>query len=270
MRLQPEVHDQNLPYAPYLPYHSPMSSRRLLLAANWKMNAAPKQALVNAHGDRSLNPYHPHSDIDVVVFPTVLDLRSCMDAGLVVGAQCGHAEALGAHTGDISMAMLKGVGCRYVLCGHSERRTHHGETDADVAAQVVAALEQKMHPVVCIGETLEEREKGHAEDVVKRQLKALPLESDITIAYEPVWAIGTGKTASAKQAQGMHALIRSLLPEDRQEKTRILYGGSVKADNAEELLRQPDIDGALIGGASLKPEDFAQIVKAGEMVTAES
>ena len=241
-----------------------MSSRRLLLAANWKMNPPPAGALQTAMGDHSANPYHPHSDIDVVVFPTFLDLHKTTAAGLISGGQYGRSETSGAYTGDISMAMLGAAGCRYVLCGHSERRANHGETDTDIAAQVIAALEQKIHPIVCIGETLEEREKGHAESVVKKQLKALPLESDITIAYEPVWAIGTGKTASAKQAQGMHAFIRSLLPEDRQEKTRILYGGSVKADNAEELLSQPDIDGALIGGASLKPEEFGEMVKIAE------
>lgn len=247
-----------------------MSSRRLLLAANWKMNPPPASALEAAMGDHSANPYHPHSDIDVVVFPTFLDLHKTVAAGLISGGQYGRPENTGAFTGDISMAMLKATGCRYVLCGHSERRANHSETDADIAAQAIAALEQHIHPIVCIGETLEEREKGHAETVVKKQLKALPLESDITIAYEPVWAIGTGKTASAKQAQGMHAFIRSLLPKDRQEKTRILYGGSVKAENAEELLGQPDIDGALIGGASLKPEEFGEIVKVGEKLTANS
>ncbi|TSD00243.1 MAG: triosephosphate isomerase (TIM) [Candidatus Peregrinibacteria bacterium Greene1014_49] len=245
-----------------------MSSRKFLLAANWKMNPPPAAALENAHGDRSKNPYHPHADIDVVVFPTFLDLQRCIDAGLIVGAQCGHPEATGAHTGDVSMAMLKTAGCRYVLCGHSERRKDHHETDADVAAQAIAALEQKIHPIICIGETLEEREKGQAQIIVKRQLKGLPLESDVTIAYEPVWAIGTGKTATPAQAQEMHAFIRSHLPEDRRESTRILYGGSMKAENAEALLKQKDIDGGLIGGASLKPEEFGKIVEVAERLSA--
>jgi len=235
-----------------------------LLAANWKMNPAPAAAMVNAHGDRSLNPYHPHADIDVVVLPTFVDLQRCMDAGLIIGAQYGHPETVGAHTGDVSMAMLKKLGCRYVLCGHSERRANHGETDEDVAAQAIAALENGLHPVICIGETLEEREKGHEKTVVKKQLKHLPLESDVTIAYEPVWAIGTGKTATPKQAQEMHAYIRSLLPDDRRESLRILYGGSMKAENAEELLKQPDIDGGLIGGASLKPEEFGRMIEIAE------
>lgn len=234
------------------------------MAANWKMNPPPAAALADAHGDRSQNPYHPHADIDVVVFPTFVDLKRCTESGLLVGAQCGHPEASGAHTGDISIAMLKTIGCHYVLCGHSERRASHGETDADVVAQAIAALEQKIHPIICIGETLTERGRGHAETVVKHQLKGLPLESDVTIAYEPVWAIGTGKTASPKQAQEMHAFIRSLLPKNRRELTRILYGGSMKAENAEELLQQQDIDGGLIGGASLKPEAFGVMITIAE------
>lgn len=241
-----------------------MSDRKLLLAANWKMNVVPAAALLNAHGDRSVNPYHPHVGIDIVVFPAFTDLKPCMEAGLIAGAQCGHPEPSGAHTGDISIAMLKKAGCRYVLCGHSERRANHGETDDDIAAQTIAALENGLHPIICIGETLEEREKGHEKTVVKKQLKHLPLESDVTIAYEPVWAIGTGKTATPKQAQEMHAYIRSLLPEDRRESTRILYGGSMKAENAEELLKQPDIDGGLIGGASLKAEEFGKMVEIAE------
>lgn len=244
-----------------------VSQRKMLLAANWKMHPAPAAALFNAHGDRSPNPYHPHADIDVVVFPTFLDLKLFLDAGLIVGAQHGHPKPHGAHTGDISIAMLKALGCRYVLCGHSERRTHHGETDADVAAQAVAALEAGIHPIICIGETLQERENGRAEPVVKKQLKGMPLASEITIAYEPVWAIGTGKTASPRQAQEMHAYIRSLLPKDRRDATRILYGGSMKAENAEELLRQPDIDGGLVGGASLEAEEFGKIVKIAEGLT---
>jgi triosephosphate isomerase (TIM) len=237
-----------------------MSNRRLLIAANWKMHPPPPLALLGATGDRPPNPYHPHSDIDVVVFPTFLDLTRCIETGLIVGGQCGHPEHSGPHTGDVSMAMLASVGCRYVLCGHSERRRDHGETDADVTAQAIAALEAKIHPIICIGESAEQRAEGHVKDVVRKQLKTLPLASDITIAYEPVWAIGTGKTATPKQAQEMHSEIRSHLPKDRQEVTRILYGGSVNAKNAEDLLRQPDIDGALIGGASLKPEEFAAIV----------
>lgn len=229
-----------------------MSQRKFLIAANWKMNPPPPGF------DAKDSPYRTESAVDVVVFPTFVDVSRCMDANLIVGAQCGRSQPNGAYTGDVSMAMVKTGGCRYVLCGHSERRKYHGETDADVAEQAVAALEAGIHPIICIGETEEERKKGKQNDVVKKQMKDLP--SGVTIAYEPVWAIGTGKTATPKDAQDMHAFIRSLLPEDQREKTRILYGGSMNAANAEELLRQEDIDGGLIGGASLKPE-FKTIVE---------
>lgn len=230
--------------------------RKYLIAGNWKMNPAP----LELRRDMPHSPYHPRVDIDVVIFPTYLDLQSCIDAKILCGPQHGHTEAHGAHTGDISLSMCKDLGCLYALCGHSERRADHRETNEDVGAQTIAALELKLHPVVCVGETEEERDAGKEQDIVKAQLAVLPLESDVTIAYEPVWAIGTGKTATPEQAQEMHAFIRSLLPGDRRDATRILYGGSMKPDNAEELLSQPDIDGGLIGGASLKPEAFAQIV----------
>lgn len=228
--------------------------RRFLIAGNWKMNSAPTGAF------EPDSPYQTRGDVDVVVFPTYLDLPAALEAHLVCGPQYAHAEDTGAHTGDIGMGMIQALGCPYVLCGHSERRADHGETNEDVAAQCVAALGHKLHPIVCIGETEEERESGKAQDIVAAQLKVLPLESDITLAYEPVWAIGTGQTATPEQAQQMHAFIRSQLPEDRRDNTRILYGGSMKPDNCEALLRQPDIDGGLIGGASLKPEQFSAIV----------
>lgn len=239
-----------------------MTHRRLLIAANWKMNPPPAGAL----GDQS--PYREHTDFDVVVFPTFVDLKACVDARLLTGAQYGRPEPAGAYTGDVSMQMLARIGCRYVLCGHSERRAHHHETDGDVAAQVIAALEAKLHPVVCVGETADERAAKKHEKRVSAQLKALPLESDLTIAYEPVWAIGNGDTASAAQAQEMHEFIRTHLPADRAEQTRILYGGSVNDGNAEELLHQHDIDGLLIGGASLKPEEFRKIVEVAERISA--
>ena len=229
--------------------------RKFLIAANWKMNPIPQGALLK---DSS---YQMHADIDVVVFPTFLDVRSCIEAGLMTGGQYGHPEEAGAHTGDVSIVMLAKARCRYVLCGHSERRVGHHETDDDVAAQVIAALEARIHPIVCIGETAQERKKGQEKDVIKRRINSLPLESDLTIAYEPIWAIGTGNTATAKQAQEMQAFIRSLLPSDRQEKTCILYGGSLKPENAEELLKQKDIDGGLVGSASLDLEAFGRIVE---------
>ena len=219
------------------------------------MNSAPSGALDSG------STYQTHADVDVVVFPSFLDLPGCIDAKILCGPQHGHTEDHGSHTGDVSLKMCKDLGCLYALCGHSERRADHGETNEDVAAQCIAALELGLHPVVCVGETESERDAGKEKDIVKAQIAVLPLESEITIAYEPVWAIGTGKTASPEQAQEMHAFIRSLIPEDRRDVTRILYGGSMKPDNAEELLSQDDIDGGLIGGASLKPTDFGAIVE---------
>ncbi len=194
--------------------------------------------------------------MDVMVFPTFLDLARCIAAGLQTGGQCGHAEATGAHTGDVSMQMLKAAGCSSVLCGHSERRSAHGETDAFVALQAQAALNAGLTPIVCVGESLAEREAGKEQDVVRRQISAIPPGVTI-IAYEPVWAIGTGKNASPQQAQEMHAFIRSLV---KGRAVRLLYGGSLNVKNARDLLAQPDIDGGLLGGASLKPGDFGGIL----------
>lgn len=232
-----------------------MHMRKKLIAANWKMNDAPAGAL------EADSPYHTHANVDVVVFPTLLDIRECNAAQMITGAQYACTEALGAHTGDVCMEQVANAGCRYVLCGHSERRKDHAESNEDVATQVISALEHHLHPLVCVGETEEERSAGKEKDVVNAQLSVLPLESDITIAYEPVWAIGTGQTATPEQAQEMHAYIRSLLPEDRKDAIRILYGGSMKPENAKALLSQPDIDGGLIGGAALHPEQFGQIVE---------
>ena len=233
-------------------------SRKYLIAGNWKMNSAPDGAF-----DPS-SPYQAHADVDVVVFPTYLDLKHCIDAKIISGPQFGHIEEHGAHTGDISLKMGKDLGSIYCLWGHSARRGEHSETSEEVAAQATAALEYGLHPIVCIGGTLEEKNAGKTEAVIKEMMAPLPLESDITIAYEPVWAISRGDpntpAATPEDAQNMHALIRSLLPEDRRDVTRILYGGSMKPDNAEQLLSQPDIDGGLIGGASLKPEAFQVVV----------
>ncbi len=230
-------------------------STKLLIAANWKMNSPPKGAF------DPKSPFQTHANVDVVVFPTFLDIRESVHAGLITGAQFGSSKEQGAHTGDISMQQIASTECRYVLCGHSERRKDHNESNEDIVAQVISALEHTLHPIVCIGETETERNANKQKEVVKAQLSGLPLESDLTIAYEPIWAIGTGKTATPKQGQEMHAYIRSLLPEDRREATRILYGGSMKPENAKDLLGQPDINGGLIGGASLKTEQFGQIVQ---------
>jgi len=230
-------------------------ARTPLIAANWKMNPIPEGALEHD------SPYQTHSAVDVMVFATALHLKKCIEAKLITGGQCGHPEEKGAHTGDISMSMLAEEGCRSVLCGHSERRKDHKETNEYVIEQVIAALEQNLHPIICVGETEAERDAGKEKEVIAGQLKLLPKEAEVTIAYEPVWAIGTGKTATPEQAQEMHAYIRSLMPEGTRDSIRILYGGSMKPENAKELLSQPDIDGGLIGGASLKPEQFKEIVE---------
>ena len=239
--------------------------RKYLIAGNWKMNSAPGGAFDPG------SPYQAHADIDVVVFPTYLDLERCIKAKIISGPQFGHIEEHGAHTGDISLKMCKDLGSIYCLCGHSDRRGEHSETSEEVAAQVTAALEYGLHPIVCIGETLEQKQAGKTEEVLKEMMAPLPLESDITIAYEPVWAISRGDpdtpAATPDDAQNMHALIRSLLPKDRRSVTRILYGGSMKPDNVEALLSQPDIDGGLVGGASLKPEAFQEIVDAASKLT---
>lgn len=188
---------------------------------------------------------------------------------LALGAQDVSSQASGAFTGEVSASMLREFGCRYVIVGHSERRQHHAETDALVADKAKAALAAGITPIVCVGETLAEREAGQTEQVVKRQLAAVihtngHCISEIVVAYEPVWAIGTGKTATPEQAQAVHAVLRTQLKAatDQAARVRILYGGSMNAANAASLLAQADIDGGLIGGASLKAPDFLKIIAA--------
>lgn len=222
---------------------------QLLLAANWKMNPPP-----NGFNAPS-SPYRPRPDTDVLVLPATVDLERCLAAGLRVGGQGARPEATGAFTGDVSMEMLKRLGCTHVLCGHSERRQHHGETDAFVSEQVRAALALDLTPIACVGETGEERAMGKEREILQRQLAALPTETPI-IAYEPVWAIGTGKNATPAQAQEMHAFIRSVFPH-----ARLLYGGSMNEKNALDLLSQKDVDGGLIGSASLQPRSFQSIIE---------
>jgi triosephosphate isomerase len=233
--------------------------RTPFIAANWKMNPPPNGF------DTSDSPYRSTDIVDVAVFATFLDLPNCIRAKIPTGAQFARPEATGAFTGDVSMAMVKSAGCTYVLCGHSDRRRFHLESDTFIAEQATAALKTGLIPVVCIGETEEEHDAGKTKEVVTRQLKAIP-DGVTIIAYEPVWAISRGDpskpAATPKDAQDIHALIRSLLPKSRQEQTRLLYGGSMKGSNAHELLSQPDIDGGLVGGASLKIDDFKKIVEA--------
>ncbi len=196
-----------------------------------------------------------------------LKLKHLTLSGIELGAQDVSAHAQGAFTGETSAAMLKDVGCRFAIVGHSERRQHHGETDALVADKAKAALAAGITPIVCVGETLAEREAGQTSEVVKRQLAAVihangHCISEIVVAYEPVWAIGTGKTASPLEAQAVHALLRAQLKAatTQSDSIKILYGGSMNAANASMLLAQPDINGGLIGGASLKAADFLKII----------
>ena len=217
----------------------------------------------------------PSCDIAVCVpalYLTQLQALKAGDASLAaidLGAQDVSAHDSGAFTGEVSAPMLHELGCRYVIVGHSERRQYHGETDALVADKAKAALASGITPIVCVGETLAEREAGHTEEVVRRQLAAVihangHCISEIVVAYEPVWAIGTGKTASPDEAQAVHAVLRAQLKAatEKSARVKILYGGSMNAANAASLLGQPDIDGGLVGGASLKAPDFLKIIAA--------
>ncbi|MES3011746.1 MAG: triose-phosphate isomerase [Pseudomonadota bacterium] len=241
-----------------------------LIAGNWKLNGslAANDALVNA---LLAGMGHPACDVAVCVpSPYLAQLQSLVHGGaLLLGAQDVSQHPSGAYTGEVSADMLRDFGVRYAIVGHSERRQYHGETDAVVAAKAQRALAAGITPIVCVGETLAERDAGETESVVKRQLAAVihtngHCISEIVVAYEPVWAIGTGKTASPEQAQQVHALLRAQLKaaSPQAERIAILYGGSMNAGNAATLLAQPDIDGGLIGGASLKPADFLAIVAA--------
>lgn len=230
-----------------------MPKKKLFIGANWKMNTAPVQW--NAPD----SPYRSSGNPDVVVFPSFLDLHSCLEKKLAVGGQYGRPEAAGAFTGDIAMKELRNIGCTHVLCGHSERRRHHEENDAFVAKQIESALENGLTPVLCIGENADQREMGETEEVLAEQLLQCAKTEGMIVAYEPVWAIGTGKTPTPKEVNDTHAFIRSLL---KDKNTRILYGGSVTGENAAGFFAEEEIDGALVGGASLKPEEFRKIVEA--------
>ncbi len=227
--------------------------KTLFLGANWKMNPPPKD------WDAETSPYKKEKNVTVVVFPTHLDLVECVGKKIAVGAQCGRAESNGAFTGDVSMEQLKTIGCTHVLCGHSERRQHHGETSEQVCLQVSSAANAGLIPILCIGETADQREMDETEEVLTEQLLPLKTAEGMLIAYEPMWAIGTGKTPTPAEAEKTHAFIRSIL---RDKKIPILYGGSLTAANAEEFFAQKNIDGGLIGGSSLKPNEFKGIVEA--------
>ena len=247
--------------------------RKKVIAANWKMYKTPDQA-------RDFFPdFLPlvsgHERDEIVVCPPFVDLPAAVEvargSNVAIGAQDVHWEKEGAYTGEISTAMLLAVGATHVILGHSERRQYFGETDDVVNLKLKAALEAGLTPIVCVGEVLEEREAGLTEDVLRRQcLRAFHAVSGkkagkLVVAYEPVWAIGTGKTATPQMAADAHALIRTeaskAFGEEHASRLRILYGGSVKPENAKALMAEEEIDGALVGGASLDPKSFTAIVK---------
>lgn len=240
--------------------------RKKLVVGNWKMHGSRAANAQLLAGLKEAGPWN--ADVAVCVpFPYIAETALALTGtAIAYGAQDCSAHEQGAYTGEVSSAMLADIGCRYVIVGHSERRAYHAEGDQLVADKAKAALAHGVTPIVCVGETRAEREAGQTEAVVKRQLAAVIHTlghccGEMVVAYEPVWAIGTGLTATPAQAHAVHAVLRAQLhaATDRSAAMRILYGGSVKADNAAELFAQPDIDGGLIGGASLKVADFAAI-----------
>jgi len=248
--------------------------RRKLIAGNWKMNKSAAEAATLAQ--EIVTAAGRNGDVDIVVCPPFTALESVgkiVDAtNIKLGAQNMHPEAGGAYTGEVSAPMLRALFATHVILGHSERRSYFGETDAFINKKVLAALKNQLKPILCVGETLAEREAGTTLKVVQTQLEAgldgvaKDQAPGVVIAYEPVWAIGTGKVATTAQAQEVHAFIRQLLKklfgDTTAQKVRILYGGSMKPANAPELLAQKDIDGGLIGGASLEARSFLELIEA--------
>ncbi len=228
----------------------------MLIAGNWKMFMGP--TATREFGEA----FAPPPDVDVVVAPPFVSLAAAVESGLAVFAQNVHWADEGAFTGEVSAPMLLELGVEGAIVGHSERRRYFGETDETVARRAEAALAAGLRVIACVGELEAERERGETEAVLRRQVSVLPAHEQLVVAYEPVWAIGTGRTATPATAQDAHAFVKSLL--DRP----VLYGGSVKPENAGELLAQPDVDGALVGGASLDPLSLAAICDAGVAATA--
>jgi triosephosphate isomerase len=222
----------------------------MLIAANWKMFKGPRETVA------FLDEFRAPGGVDVVVCPPYVSLQVALGKGLRVYAQNVHWETEGAFTGEVSAPMLVEVGVEGSIVGHSERRQYFGETDETAARRAAAALEAGLNVIACVGELEDERERGETEDVLRRQVSVLERHDRLVVAYEPVWAIGTGKTATPELAQEAHALIKSLLD------VPVLYGGSVKPENAAELLAQPDVDGALVGGASLEIASLEAICQA--------
>ncbi len=252
--------------------------RKKLIVGNWKMNKTSADAVLLV--EEIVGAVGRNTDVDVVVCPPFTALENVFkaldDSTVKLGAQNMHPEASGAFTGEISAGMLRALFANYVILGHSERRSYFAETDAFINQKVLAALKAQLKPILCVGETLDERESGSTLKVVQTQLEAglqgvsKDLATSVVIAYEPVWAIGTGKVATTEQAQEVHAFIRGLLNKlfgpAAAGRMRILYGGSMKPANAPELLAQKDIDGGLIGGASLESRSFVELVKAAAAV----
>lgn len=245
--------------------------RRKVIAGNWKMNMLPNEAMAFIEG---LAPLVKNSEAEVVLCVPYTDLfyslLTAQDTNIKIGAQNMHWEESGAYTGEVSGKMLKSIGVEYVIIGHSERRQYFNETDETVNKKIKSAFANELKPIVCVGETLEQRETGKAEEIVTNQTK-IALEGlteeqveNTIIAYEPIWAIGTGKTATAEDANNSIKAIRNEIAKNYgqniADKVIIQYGGSVKASNAKELFSTSDIDGGLVGGASLKVEEFANIV----------
>jgi triosephosphate isomerase len=252
-------------------------TRKPLIAGNWKMNLDHLQAVAfvqKLHWTLK-DAKHEDDTVEVAVFPPFTDIRTVqtlLDADKIpfaLGAQDLSTHDAGAYTGEVSGAFLKKLDCSYVIIGHSERREYHQETDAVVAAKVQAALKHGLVPVICVGETLEQREESGPTAVSVSQLAAalegVASDADIVVAYEPVWAIGTGQVASPEQAQEVCVALRAVLAEtlgaEAAERTRVLYGGSVKSGNIASFMREPDVDGALVGGASLLADEFAAIIR---------
>jgi len=256
-----------------------MSERRPLISGNWKMHHNHFEAIQSVQKLAYLVPKETTELVDISIHPPFTDLRSIQtlivadDLPFALGAQHCHDEDTGAFTGEVSPAFLAKLGVQYVICGHSERRQLFGETDETVAAKITAIRRNGMTPIICVGETLDEREAGTTEDKVLGQVAAALADraqeevASSVIAYEPIWAIGTGKTATADDAQAVCAAIREhigvLTDETTAATVRIQYGGSVKSSNISELMACADIDGALVGGASLDPDEFARIVQYG-------
>lgn len=249
--------------------------RKKFIAGNWKMNKNYKDSQALAEQIKGGLTEFDHENADVVLCPPFTSLsivnEVIADSAVMLGAQNMFYEDDGAYTGEISGGMLRSVGCNYVIVGHSERRQYFGETNEIINKKVNKALGYEINPIVCVGETLEERDGGRQDDVVGKQVRecianlSVPDFEKVIIAYEPVWAIGTGVNATSDQANDMHKFIRGIIKELYDEKTsskvRILYGGSMKPSNSKELLSQSDIDGGLIGGASLEAGSFTEIIK---------